>query len=120
MGMCISVKKIQRTKFDVSQKPQIQKMHTEPEILNWMVGGVICHSDLLLCDSPTRSLDLRSLSYGELWGAMGSYGPGVTYTVPRRATTNAPPPMGLLFGIWHLMSFGHTNALLQPHHVLVT
>ena len=36
--MCISVKKIQRTKFDVSQKPLIQKMHTEPEILNWMVG----------------------------------------------------------------------------------
>ena len=39
--------KIQREKFDVSQKPLIQKMHTEPEILNWMVGGVICHSDLL-------------------------------------------------------------------------
>ena len=29
--MCISVKKIQRIKFDVSQKPLIQKMHTEPE-----------------------------------------------------------------------------------------
>ena len=50
--MCISVKKIQRTKFDVSQKPLIQKMHTEPEILNWMVGGVILYSDLHLCDSP--------------------------------------------------------------------
>ena len=37
--MCISVKKIQREKIDVSQKPLIQKMHTEPEILNWMVGG---------------------------------------------------------------------------------
>ena len=52
--MCISVKKFQRTKFDVSQKPLIQKMHTEPEILNWMLGGVICHSDLFLCDSPAR------------------------------------------------------------------
>ena len=29
--MCISVKKFQRTKFDVSQKPLIQKMHAEPE-----------------------------------------------------------------------------------------
>ena len=38
-------KKIQRTKFDVSQKPLIQKMHTEPEILNSGFGGVICHSD---------------------------------------------------------------------------
>ena len=37
--MCISVKKFQRTKFDVSQKPLIQKMHTEPEILNWMRRG---------------------------------------------------------------------------------
>ena len=27
MSMCISVKKFQRTKFDVSQKPLIQKMH---------------------------------------------------------------------------------------------
>ena len=44
--MCISVKKFHRTKFDVSQKPLIQKMHTEPEILNWMIGGVIFHSDL--------------------------------------------------------------------------
>ncbi len=44
--MCISVKKIQREKFDVSQKPLIQKMHTEPEILNWMVGGVICYGAL--------------------------------------------------------------------------
>ena len=25
---------------------------------------------------------------------MGRYGPGVTYTVPRRATINAPPPHG--------------------------
>ena len=34
---------------------------------------------------------------------MGRYGPGVTYmymyTVPRRATINAPPPMGLLGGV---------------------
>ena len=27
------------------------------------------------------------------------YGPGVTYTVPRRATINAPPPMGPLGGL---------------------
>ena len=31
--------------------------------------------------------------------AMGRYGPGVTYTVPRRATINAPPPMGPLGGL---------------------
>ena len=31
----------------------------------------------------------HSLSYGEVWT-------GVTYTVPRRATLNAPPPMGPL------------------------
>ena len=55
--MCISVKQFQRTKFDVSQKPMIQKMHTEPEILNWGFGGVILHSDLHLCDSPARLLD---------------------------------------------------------------
>ena len=36
--------------------------------------------------------DLRSLSYGEVWA-------GVTYTVPRRATINAPPPMGPLGGL---------------------
>eukprot|EP01048_Picozoa_sp_COSAG05_P001374 COSAG05_NODE_46_length_25233_cov_40.235741_12_plen_253_part_00 len=35
--MCISVKTLQRTKFDVSQKPLIQKMHTEPEDLEWRV-----------------------------------------------------------------------------------
>ena len=52
--MCISVKKIQREKFDVSQKPLIQKMHTEPEILNWGLGGSIVCSDLHLCDSPAR------------------------------------------------------------------
>ena len=34
----------------------------------------------------------QSLSYGELWV-------GVTYTVPRRATINAPPPMGPLGGL---------------------
>ena len=34
-------KTFQRTKFDVSQKPLIQKMHTEPEILNSGFGGVI-------------------------------------------------------------------------------
>ena len=28
--------------------------------------------------------------------AMGRYGPGVTYAVPRRATINAPPPVGPL------------------------
>ena len=55
MSMCISVKKFQRTKFDVSQKPLIQKMHTEPEILNWGLGGSIVCSDLHLCDSPARS-----------------------------------------------------------------
>ena len=55
MSMCISVKKFQRTKFDVSQKPLIQKMHTEPEILNSGVGGVILHSGLHLCDSPASS-----------------------------------------------------------------
>ena len=43
--MCISVKQFQRENFDVSQKPLIQKMHTEPEILNWGFGGVILHSD---------------------------------------------------------------------------
>ena len=48
--------KIQRTKFDVSQKPLIQKMHTEPEILNWGLGGSIVCSDLHLCDSPARIL----------------------------------------------------------------
>eukprot|EP01048_Picozoa_sp_COSAG05_P001533 COSAG05_NODE_52_length_23775_cov_49.471110_8_plen_162_part_00 len=53
--MCISVKKFQRTKFDVSQKPLIQKMHTEPEILNWGFGGVIVHSELFLSDSPAKS-----------------------------------------------------------------
>ena len=31
-------------------------------------------------------------SYGEVWA-------GVTYTVPRRATINAPPPMGPLGGL---------------------
>ena len=30
---------------------------------------------------------------------MGRYGPGVTYTVPRRAIINAPPPMGPLGGL---------------------
>ena len=54
MSMCISVKKFQRTKFDVSQKPLIQKMHTEPEILNSGFGGVIVYSDLHMCDSPAR------------------------------------------------------------------
>ena len=34
----------------------------------------------------------QSLSYGEVWA-------GVTYTVPRRATINAPPPMGPLGGL---------------------
>ena len=57
--MCISVKKLQQTKVDVSQKPLIQKMHTEPEILNWMVGGFILHSDLHLCDSPAKTKILR-------------------------------------------------------------
>ena len=52
--MCISVKKFQQKKFDVSQKPLIQKMHTEPEILNWGLGGSIVCSDLHLCDSPAR------------------------------------------------------------------
>ena len=35
----------------------------------------------------------------QLWGCMGRYGPGVTYTVPRRAIINAPPPMGPLGGL---------------------
>ena len=57
--MCISVNKFQREQFDVSQKPLIQKMHTEPEILNWGVGGVIRRSDLELCDSPARYYSSR-------------------------------------------------------------
>ena len=52
--------------------------------------------------------------------AMGRYGPGVTYTVPRRAIINAPPPMRPLFDFCHVMSFGLTNVPLQPHHALVT
>ena len=36
---CISVKQFQRINFDVSQKPLIQKMHTEPEILNRRIEG---------------------------------------------------------------------------------
>ena len=66
MSMCISVKNFQRTKFDVGQKPLIQKMHTEPEILNWMVGGVICPSDLLLCDSHARPKMVDSAKPGVL------------------------------------------------------
>ena len=31
--------------------------------------------------------------------AMGRYGPGVTYTVPHKATINAPPPVGPLGGL---------------------
>ena len=53
------------------------------------------------------------LSYGEVWA-------GVTYTVPRRAILNAPPPMRPLFDFCHVMSFGLTNVPLQPHHALVT
>ena len=65
--MCISVKKFQQKKFDVSQKPLIQKMHTEPEILNWGLGGSIVCSDLHLCDSPAsyhvwRGIDLTHQS----------------------------------------------------------
>ena len=56
MSMCISVKKIQREKFDVSQKPLIQKMHTEPEILNWMMRGVFLRSLTLLHDPAARSI----------------------------------------------------------------
>ena len=57
--MCISVKKFQRTKFDVSQKPLIQKMHTEPEILNWMRRGVFLRSLTLLHD-PAATAVARS------------------------------------------------------------
>ena len=64
MSMCISVKKIQRTKFDVSQKPLIQKMHTEPEILNSGFGGVILHSDL-----PRYIYVIRLLeTFQNFWG----------------------------------------------------
>ena len=52
--MCISVKKFQRTKFDVSQKPLIQKMHTEPEILNWMRRGSKAIKMTDLSDLPAR------------------------------------------------------------------
>ena len=52
--MCISVKKFQRKQFDVSQKPLIQKMHTEPEILNRGIEGYDAgSSELPLADSPT-------------------------------------------------------------------
>ena len=52
--MCISVKKFQRTKIDVSQKPLIQKMHTRtgPEILNRGIEGYDAGSELPLADSP--------------------------------------------------------------------
>ena len=46
--------------------------------------------------------------------AMGRYGPGVTYTVPRWATINAPPPMGPLVGIWHDVYWSHECALTAP------
>ena len=46
--------------------------------------------------------------------AMGRYGPGVTYTVPRWATINAPPPMGPLFGIWHDVYWSHECAFTAP------
>ena len=46
--------------------------------------------------------------------AMGRYGPGVTYTVPRWATINAPPPMGPLFGIWHDVYWSHESAFTAP------
>ena len=53
--MCTSVKKIQRTKFDVSQKPLIQKLHTEPEILNRGIDGYHAGYVLPLGGSPARS-----------------------------------------------------------------
>ena len=43
--------KIQREKFDVSQKPLIQKMHTEPEILNGGFG--VSSGDLHLLKAPS-------------------------------------------------------------------
>ena len=49
MSMCISVKTFQRKTFDVrrlSQKPLIQKMHTEPEILNRGIEGYHAGSEL--------------------------------------------------------------------------
>jgi len=52
--MCISVKKFQRNFFDVSQKPLIQKMHTEPEILNRGIEGYDAGSELPLADSPAK------------------------------------------------------------------
>ena len=54
--MCISVKKFQRTKFDVSQKPLIQKMHTEPEILNRGIDGYHAGYVLPLGDSPATAV----------------------------------------------------------------
>ena len=45
---------------------------------------------------------------------MGRYGPGVTYTVPRWATINAPPPMGPLFGIWHDVYWSHECVFTAP------
>ena len=104
--MCISVKTIQRTKFDVSQKPLMEKMHTEPEILNWMIGGVILYADLHLYDSPdsptstvaseqllvstvcTQSVATSlsySCSYGELWAMRNVYS---AQTREKRATYN--------------------------------
>ena len=46
--------------------------------------------------------------------AMGRYGPGVTYTVPRMATINAPPPMGPLGG---LMGDPGASFSKHPSHV---
>ena len=60
MSMCISVKKFQRTKFDVSQKPLIQKMHTEPEILNWMRRG----------STAIKMTDLPDLPASRIWRAL--------------------------------------------------
>ena len=56
MSMCISVKKFQRTKFGVSQKPLFQKMHTEPEILNRGIEGYHAGSELPLADSPASTM----------------------------------------------------------------
>ena len=76
MSMCISVKKFQRTKFDVSQKPLIQKMHTEPEILNRGIEGYDAGSELPLADSPA-STSLKFIEKAQ----RGGKAPTLTHTM---------------------------------------